>query len=64
MRDTYRRAHREARINRREGRFMHNPVRITDGYPGLWVEASGQVVKLHAAWTRGGVDGYLWEPAR
>jgi|GEM_PF-5759790 len=39
----YDEAHRLARVNRREGRWLENPVRVEDGYPGLFVRADGQV---------------------
>jgi len=45
-RTEYRAAHRLARVNRRAGRWLHNPVRLTEGYPGLWVGADGRVAHL------------------
>ena len=43
MRTIYKAAHREARRNRRGGLWLCNPVRIADGYPGLFVGADGQI---------------------
>ena len=54
----YKAAHRLARRNRRDGLWLHNPIRIADGYPGLWVEASGQVVEF-AGFNAG---PYPWNP--
>lgn len=62
MRDLYNRTHREARRNRWHGvASLHNPVRLTEGYPGLWVHADGSIVKLRVDWHRhSGFD--MWEP--
>lgn len=40
---TFKTAHRQARINRSRGQWLHNPIRIADGYPGLFVGADGQL---------------------
>jgi hypothetical protein len=42
MRDRYRAAHREARLNARKGLWLENPVRVEDGYPGVFVGADGR----------------------
>lgn len=38
----YRAAHREARLNAKQGLWLQNPVRVVDGYPGVFVGADGQ----------------------
>ncbi len=56
-RETYIKAHQQARVNRARGEWLKNPIRIADGNPGLWVQADGQVVVFV-----GFSKPYMWAP--
>jgi hypothetical protein len=44
MRERYSKARHEARVNRRNGVcWMKNPVRLVDGWPGVFVSADGSL---------------------
>lgn len=41
IRTRYRAAHRQARLNAKQGLWLQNPVRLVEGYPGVFVGANG-----------------------
>jgi hypothetical protein len=50
MRERYKAAHRQARINASNGLWLRNPVRLVDGWPGVFVGASGRLFCVHDIW--------------
>jgi len=39
----YRAARKTARQNKGRGLWLHNPIRLTPGYPGLWVGSDSRI---------------------
>lgn len=39
----YRAAHRAARVLRGQGRILECPIRVRDGWPGIFVSSTGEL---------------------